>query len=76
MDWKEKREINEELMNEIADFTDAFDELKDVLEEMEKINDRILGINVEHSDYLKTQQAKIHSFNNDLISRLKEAIYG
>ena len=76
MDWKEKRELNEELMNEIADFTDAFDELKDVLEEMETINNRIISVNVEHSDYMKTQQAKIYSFNNDLISRLKEAIYG
>ena len=72
--WKEKRELNEEFTDLLCDFADAFSDLKDALAEMEKINDRIIDVNVEHNDYMKTQQEKIYSFNNDLISRLKEAI--
>lgn len=72
--WKEKRELNEELTDLLCDFADAFSDLKDALAEMERINDRIIDVNVEHSDYLKTQQNKIYEFNNNLISGLKEAI--
>ena len=74
MDWKEKRELNEEFADLLCDFADAFNDLKDALAEMERINEFIFKSDVEHDDWLKELQNNIYNKNYKLIEKIREAI--
>jgi len=76
MDWKERKELNEEYTDYLLQFEDAFNDLLDALEQMKKKNDWLIGVNLEHSSYLKTEQDKTYEMNDALIRRIEEAIYG
>lgn len=76
MDWEERKELNEEYTDYLLQFEDAFNDLLEALEQMKKKNDWLIGVNLEHSVYLKTEQDKVYEKNDALIRRIEEAIYG
>jgi len=76
MDWREKKELNDEFLEEVGRFADAFEDLLDKLNELEKINDEILRIDVQHNTYLVSKQDRLYNSNSDLIGRIKDAIFG
>lgn len=76
MSWEEKLQNEQDYLDALQRYADAFQDLVDALERMEHLNDEMYDANVEHNAYLRSQQSRDYDKNNDLIKELKNVIFG
>ena len=76
MSWEEKAQNEQDYLDALQRYADAFQDLVDALERMEHLNDEMYDVDINHSVYLSSKQSREYDKNNDLIRELKNVIFG